>query len=47
MKDHPDEYAIVKLIEPVVQAVQDVVEARINLLGSAGHASICTASNAS
>jgi fructose-bisphosphate aldolase, class II len=35
---HPDEYAIVKLIEPVVQAVQDVVEDRIELFASAGKA---------
>jgi fructose-bisphosphate aldolase class II len=35
---HPDEYAIVKLIEPVVQAVQDVVEERIELFAAAGRA---------
>lgn len=38
LRDHPDEYAIVRLIGPVVRAVQDVVEARIDLFGSAGHA---------
>ena len=38
LKDHPDEYAIVKLIEPVIQSVQDVVEERIDLLGSGGRA---------
>jgi fructose-bisphosphate aldolase, class II len=35
---HPDEYAIVKLIEPVIAAVQDVVEQRIDLFGSTGRA---------
>jgi fructose-bisphosphate aldolase class II len=35
---HPDEYAIVKLIGPVVDAVQAVVESRIDLFGSAGKA---------
>ena len=38
LRDHPDEYAIVKLIEPVIQAVQDVVEERIDVFGSAGQA---------
>jgi fructose-bisphosphate aldolase, class II len=33
---HPDEYAIVKLISPVIDAVQSVVEDRIVLFGSAG-----------
>jgi fructose-bisphosphate aldolase class II len=35
---HPDEYAIVKLIEPIVAAVQAVVEDRIELFGSTGKA---------
>jgi fructose-bisphosphate aldolase, class II len=35
---HPDEYAIVKLIEPVVQAVQAVVEDRIELFAATGKA---------
>jgi fructose-bisphosphate aldolase, class II len=35
---HPDEYAIVKLIEPVITAVQDVVEQHIDLFGSTGRA---------
>jgi fructose-bisphosphate aldolase, class II len=35
---HPDEYAIVRLFEPVIRAVQDVVEDRIDLFGSAGKA---------
>jgi fructose-bisphosphate aldolase, class II len=38
LREHPDEYAIVRLIGPVVRAVQDVVEDRIDLFGSAGHA---------
>jgi fructose/tagatose bisphosphate aldolase len=31
---HPDQYAVVKLIDPVVAAVQDVVEQHIDLFGS-------------
>ena len=38
LRDNPDEYAIVRLMPPVVRAVQDVVEAHIDLYGSAGHA---------
>ncbi|HWI72473.1 MAG TPA: class II fructose-bisphosphate aldolase [Baekduia sp.] len=38
LRDHPDEYAIVRLIDPVIRAVQDVVEDRIDLFGSAGRA---------
>jgi fructose-bisphosphate aldolase class II len=38
LREHPDEYAIVRLMGPVVRAVQDVVEERIDLFGSAGHA---------
>lgn len=38
LRDHPDEYAIVRLVGPVVRAVQDVVEAKIELFGSAGRA---------
>lgn len=33
---HPDEYAIVKLIAPVITAVQDVVEEHIDLFGGGG-----------
>ena len=36
---HPDEYAIVKLIGPVIDAVQAVVEHKMELFGSAGKAS--------
>lgn len=38
LRDHPDEYAIVRLIGPIIRAVQDVVEQKIDLFGSAGHA---------
>ena len=38
LRAHPDEYAIVRLMGPVVRAVQDVVEAHIDLYGSAGRA---------
>lgn len=38
LRDHPDEYAIVKLIAPVIQAVQDVAEDRIELFGATGRA---------
>jgi fructose-bisphosphate aldolase class II len=38
LRAHPDEYAIVKLITPVIQAVQDVVEDRIELFGATGKA---------
>ena len=38
LRAHPEEYAIVRLMPPVVRAVQDVVEAHIDLYGSAGRA---------
>jgi fructose-bisphosphate aldolase class II len=38
LREHPDEYAIVRLMPPVIRAVQDVVEAHIDLYGSAGAA---------
>lgn len=38
LQEHPDEYALVRLMGPVIRAVQDVVEDRIDLFGSAGHA---------
>jgi fructose-bisphosphate aldolase class II len=40
LREHPDEYAIVRLMGPVVRAVQDVVEERIDLFGSAGRAQL-------
>jgi fructose/tagatose bisphosphate aldolase len=38
LHEHPYEYALVKLIGPVIRAVQDVVETRIDLLGATGKA---------
>jgi fructose-bisphosphate aldolase class II len=38
LKANPDQYAIVKIIGPVIDAVQNVVEERIDLFGSAGQA---------
>ena len=38
LADHPEEYAIVRLMGPVIRAVQDVVEEHIDLYGSAGRA---------
>jgi len=35
---HPDEFAIVKLIGPVVDAVQAVVEHKLEVFGAAGKA---------
>jgi fructose-bisphosphate aldolase, class II len=38
LADHPDEYAVVKLMPAVYQAVQKVVEEKIDAFGSAGKA---------
>lgn len=38
LKDNPEQYAVVKIMEPVRQAVQAVVEEKIDALGSAGKA---------
>jgi fructose-bisphosphate aldolase class II len=38
LADNPDQYAVVKIMEPVRQAVQAVVEEKIAALGSAGKA---------
>jgi fructose-bisphosphate aldolase, class II len=38
LREHPDQYAIVKLIGPVIDAVQGVVAERIQLFGSSGKA---------
>ena len=38
LADHPDEYAVVKLMPEVYEAVQKVVEEKINTFGSAGKA---------
>ncbi len=39
LKDNPDEFAVVKLMGKVVDAVQDVVETKIDMFNSAGKAS--------
>jgi fructose-bisphosphate aldolase, class II len=38
LKANPDQYAVAKIIGRVIDAVQEVVEERIDLFGSAGHA---------
>jgi fructose-bisphosphate aldolase, class II len=38
LKQNPDEYAVVKLMPPVYEAVQKVVEEKIDTFGSAGKA---------
>lgn len=38
LKKHPDEYAVVKLEGPIIDAVQKVVEEKIDMFGSAGRA---------
>ncbi len=40
LAENPDQYAVVKLMEPVRQAVQSVVEEKITALGSAGKAEL-------
>ncbi len=40
LKDNPDEYAVVKLMKPVEDEVQKVVEEKIEIFGSAGKAII-------
>lgn len=40
LSKHPDEYAVVKLESPVIEAVQRVVEEKIDMFGSEGKASI-------
>lgn len=40
LKDNPDEYAVVKLMKPVEDEVQKVVEEHIDIFGSAGKAII-------
>ena len=41
LKDNPDEYAIVKLVEPVIDAVQKVVEEKIDIFQADGKAKPC------
>jgi fructose-bisphosphate aldolase class II len=38
LKTNPDQYPVVKIIGPVIGAVQNVVEERIDLFGAAGRA---------
>ncbi len=38
LRDHPDEYAVVKLMPEVYEAVQKVIEEKIHAFGSAGKA---------
>lgn len=38
LKEHPKEFAVVKLMDEVIGAVQEVVEDKIDMFGSAGHA---------
>jgi fructose-bisphosphate aldolase class II len=38
LRENPDEYAVVKLMGPVIEAVQAVVERKIDAFGSAGKA---------
>jgi fructose-bisphosphate aldolase class II len=38
LRENPDEYAVVKLMPQVYEAVQAVVEEKINAFGSAGKA---------
>jgi len=38
LKENPDQFAVVKIMEPVRQAIQAVVEEKIDALGSAGKA---------
>jgi fructose-bisphosphate aldolase, class II len=40
LKGHPTEYALVKLMPPVIDAVATVVEEKITAFGSTGKASI-------
>lgn len=40
LKDKPDEYAMVKLVNPIIDAIQVVVEEKINAFGSSGKSSI-------
>jgi fructose-bisphosphate aldolase class II len=38
LREHPDQYALAKLLGPVIGAVQNVVEEKISLFGSSGKA---------
>jgi fructose-bisphosphate aldolase, class II len=38
LREHPDEYAVVKLMDRVIAAVQAVVESKIDMFNSTGKA---------
>lgn len=38
LKDNPDQYAVVKLMPPVIAAVQTIVEGKMDIFGSSGKA---------
>ncbi len=40
LKDNPDEYAVLKLMPTVIEAVQKVVEEKIDIFGSTGKAQV-------
>lgn len=40
LREHPDEYAVMKLMPEVIEAVQNVVESKVVLFGSGGKATI-------
>lgn len=40
LKENPDEFAVIKLMDEVITAVQKVVESKINAFGSAGKAKV-------
>ena len=40
LKENPDEFAVIKLMEEVISAVQGVVEAKIDAFGSSGKAKV-------
>ena len=40
LKENPDEFAVMKLMDEVIEAVQGVVEEKIDMFGSAGKAKV-------
>lgn len=40
LNENPDEYAILKILDPVVQSIQDVVEEKIQAFGSSNKSSL-------
>ena len=41
LKENPTEFAVIKLMDEVVDAVQEVVESKIDMFNSAGKATVC------